>query len=160
MHNMQQAAPVHQAIVSEKIRVILKREAAANGGLRDMAHDIGEGYGKVWNQANRGQGILADLIVALARHGFDEPLRIVASAAGHDLTPKIKFLRAARSPAKPVRSTALELHHSCSVVTEAIETALVDGSFDDKDRDRVGAALYGLRKKMAEIEAKIQGEGR
>lgn len=154
---MHQAAALYQPIISARIRTVLKREAASNGGLKNFAHELGEDYDKVWHQANRGQGVLADLIVTLTRAGFDEPLRIIADAAGVDITPKVKFLRKARGPAKPVRATALELHHSCSVVTAEIEKALVDGSFDDKDRDRVAVALHRLRIKMAEIEARMAG---
>jgi hypothetical protein len=149
-----------QTNTSNDVRVSVKRLASNNGGLAKFTREHGLPYKRTWERVNRNQGDLLDLLVVLAQEGIDEPLRIAADASGHDLTPKIKFLRTGRGPAKPVRSTALELHHSCSVVTEAIEQALVDGSFDDRDRDRVGAALHGLRKKMAEIEARIQGGGR
>ena len=160
MPNTMAIPTARQTNITENVRVSIKRLASNNGGLASFMRGIGQPYKKTWERVNRNQGDLIDLIVALAQEGIDEPLRIAADASGHDLTPKVRFLRAAKGPAKPVRATALELHHSCSVVTEAIETALIDGSFDDKDRDRVGSALHQLRKKMAEIEARIQGESR
>ena len=156
MHN---CAIPYQANVSGKIRVILKREAVLNGGLRDMARDIGENYHKVWNQMNRNQGVLADLVVILARHGFDGPLRIIAEAAGHEVVPKVKFLRKAH-PGKSVRSFELDVHHATSALTLLVEDALSDKRLSSMEKDGIKAAAQKARVEIAELVAKIEARVR
>ena len=73
------------------------------------------------------------------------------------VVPKLRFLRKAGVD-KPVRFYALGLHHACSHITTIVEKALVDGHFKASQRDRVLAAIHELRKKMAELEARITEE--
>jgi len=124
-----------------------------------MARDIGENYHKVWSQANRNQGVLADLVVVLARHGFDGPLRIMADASGHEVVPKVKFLRKAH-PGKAVRSFELDVHHATSALTLIVEDALSDKRFSSKEKDAIKAAAQKARVEIAELVAKIEEEGR
>jgi len=158
MNNINTVALPRQANVSGQIRVILKREAAENGGLRDMARDIGENYHKIWNQMNRNQGVLADLVVILARHGFDGPLRIMAEAAGHEVVPKVKFLRKAH-PGKAVRSFELDVHHATSALTMIVEDALRDGGLSSKEKESIKAAAQKARVEIAELVARVDEEG-
>ena len=147
-----------QSKVSDRIRTNLKRYAAQNGGLRKLCQMLGFDYDRAWHQLNRGQGVLAEMLVITAAAGLDEPLRIVAHEAGYDVTPKQKFLRRAHPPTKPVRSYALDIHHACSSVTQMIEDALVDGSFDARERARVMSAIHSMRRELAELEQKVAGE--
>jgi molybdenum-dependent DNA-binding transcriptional regulator ModE len=153
---MNSCALPYQANVSGKIRTILKREAAENGGLRDMARDIGENYHKVWNQMNRNQGVLADLVVILARHGFDGPLRIVAEAAGHEVIPKVKFLRKMH-PGKSIRSFELDVHHAASALTMLVELALSDGALSSMEKEAIKEAAQKAKIEIAELEARMTG---
>lgn len=154
--NIAEVGGSEQASLSAAIRTAVKRLAAGRRrGLRDLASDCGVPYARAWNQLNRGNGVLADLVAALAQAGIDDPLRMVADEAGYDIAPKLKFLRRAHPPTKPVRSYALDLHHACAGVTQAIEEALADECLDDRDRVRVLATLHTLRREMAELEARI-----
>lgn len=158
MNIMNTIALPRQTNVSESIRVSIKRLAANNGGLARFVRDLGMPYKRTWERINRNQGDLIDLIVALAQGEIDEPLRIAADAAGYEVTPKTKFLRKAHALARPVRSHALELHHSTSAVTMLVEEALKDKLIDNRERTAVKSAIHQLRKKMAELEARIEGE--
>jgi uncharacterized membrane protein YebE (DUF533 family) len=44
--------------------------------------------------------------------------------------------------------------------TMIVEDALADRMIDDKERERIKSALHGLRRKMAELEGRIEGEER
>lgn len=147
-----------QANISDVLRTVIRREAIAEGGVSKFARKAQVNPHRFYNQMNRGNGVLAELIVLCARNGYDEPLRIVAEACGHDVTPKPKFLRRAHPPTKPVRSYALDLHHACAGVTQTIEEALADECLDDHDRARVLSTIQTLRREMAELEDRIGGK--
>ena len=159
MDNINSATLPRQTNTSETIRVSIKRLASNNGGLARFMRGLGMPYNKTWERINRNKGDLIDGIIELARVGFDDPLRIAADAAGYDVTPKVKFLRKAHTPARAVRSHALDLHHACSAVTMIVEDALADRMIDAKERERVKSALQKLRRKMAELEGRIEGDG-
>ncbi len=150
-------ADFEQAKLSGEIRVALKRRAAGmRGGLRTLAQEAGLPYARAWNQLNRGNGVLADLIAALAQVGIDDPLRMVADAAGYDVAPKPKFLRRKGQPT-PIRAHEIDLHHAAADVTQRIEKALVDQAINARERERIKSALHALRLRMAELEAHIDG---
>ncbi len=153
---MPQTAALHQPIISEKIRTVLKREAASNGGLKDMARHIGLDYDHLWHQANRGQGILADLIVSLAQHGFREPLRIIAEAAGCDVMPKVQFMRRAH-PGKAVRSLAIDAGFATAALAKAIDEALEDKDLNSAERAAIKKAGAEAQELIAELMAKAVG---
>lgn len=147
-----------QANLSALVRVNIKRLAAGQPrGLRALAALCDMPYMKAWNQLNRGQGVLIDLMPALSRVS-DDPLRIIADACGYTITPKAQFLRRKQGRGKPIRSHALDIHHAAAAVTIKIEEALADKSIDQRDRERIKTQLQGLRRRMAELEAHLDGK--
>ena len=156
MNNINAVALPRQTNLSDEIRTIIKRTAAINGGLASFMRKIGIGYRRAWEQANRSQGVLVDILPALTMAGIDEPLRIVADACGCDIQPKIKFLRTSNPP-RPVRSYGLELHHVTSRITMLLEEALADQRIDEKEIKALQSRVHGARKTLAEFEAKITG---
>jgi hypothetical protein len=156
MNNINAVTLPGQTNLSDEIRGILKRTAAINGGLASFMRKIGIGYRRAWEQANRSQGVLVDILPALTMAGIDEPLRIVADACGCDIQPKIKFLRTSNPP-RPVRSYGLELHHVTSRITMLLEEALADQRIDEKEIKALQSRVHGARKTLAEFEAKITG---
>jgi len=156
MNNINAVALPRQTNLSDEIRTIIKRTAAINGGLASFMRKIGIGYRRAWEQANRSQGVLVDILPALTMAGIDEPLRIVADACGCDIQPKIKFLRTSNPP-RPVRSYGLELHHVTSRITMLLEEALADQRIDEKEIKALQSKVHSARKTLAEFEAKITG---
>ena len=156
MNNINAVALPRQTNLSDEIRTIIKRTAAINGGLASFMRKIGIGYRRAWEQANRSQGVLVDILPALTMAGIDEPLRIVADACGCDVQPKMKFLRISNPP-RPVRSYGLELHHVTSRITMLLEEALTDQRIDEKEIKALQSRVHGARKTLAEFEAKITG---
>ena len=156
MNNINAVTLPGQTNLSDEIRGILKRAAAMNGGLASFMRKVGIGYRRAWEQANRSQGVLVDILPALTMAGIDEPLRIVADACGCDIQPKIKFLRTSNPP-RPVRSYGLELHHVTSRITMLLEEALADQRIDEKEIKALQSRVHGARKTLAEFEAKITG---
>ena len=150
---------IGQAKISDIIRTLIRRRANENGGISKFARSVHVNPQRIYNQMNRGNGVLAELIVLCHENGDDAPLRVVADACNCEIVPKMKFLRKAHVN-KPVRFYALGLHHACSHITTLVEQALMDGYFKELQRERVLAAIHELRKRMAELEAKITGEGR
>jgi len=146
-----------QTNISDIIRTLIRRRANENGGISAFARSAHVNPHRIYNQLNRGNGVLAELIVLCAQNGDDGPLRVVADACNCEIVPKMKFLRKAGIN-KPVRFYALGLHHACSHITTIVEKALVDGHFKESQRDRVLAAMHELRKRMAELEARITEE--
>lgn len=145
-----------QTNLSEELRVIVKRMAASNGGLVSFLRSAGIRYRRGYEQLNRNQGVLVDMLPALTQAGIDEPLRRVADACGYDVTPKMQFLRKAHAPDRPVRSHALDLHHATAAVTMTIEAALADKLIDEREREIIKGDLHKLRRKMAELEMKLE----
>ena len=146
-----------QTNVSENVRVSIKRLASNNGGLANFCRVIGFPYKRTWERLNRNVGDLLDGVISLAKIGFDDPLRIVADACNCEMVPKMKFLRKT-GVNKPIRFYEISLYHACAHITTLIEQALVDGHFKESQKDRVLAAIHELRKKMAELEARISGD--
>jgi len=148
-----------QTNVSESIRVSIKRLASHNGGLAQFLRDLGMPYNKTWERVNRNKGDLIDGVIELAQVGFDDPFRIAAEAAGYEVMPKTVFLRKAH-PGKAVRSYALDIHHATSALTMLVEDALSDGGLSSMEKDAIKAAAQRARVEIAELVAKIEGEGR
>lgn len=145
-----------QTNLSEALRVIIKRTAASNGGLVAFMKTLGFPYRRAYEQLNRNQGVLVDILPALTEAGIDEPLRRVADACGYDVMPKLKFLRTSHPP-KPVRSYGLDMHHATATITRVLEEALADQRIDDKELEKLKARLHDARKTLAAFEAKITG---
>jgi len=154
---MNTIAVPRQTNVSENVRVSIKRLAMMNGGLARFVRELGMAYKKTWERLNRNKGDLIDGVVELALVGFDDPLRIAADAAGYEITPKIKFLRKDH-PGKSVRYYELDLHHATAAVTMLVERALEDGMTEARKWEEVKSALQKLRRKMAELEARVSGD--
>ena len=157
MENCATFGTFEQAKISDILRTLIRRRANENGGISKFARSVNVNPQRIYNQMNRGNGVLAELIVLCAQNGDDAPLRVVADACNCEIVPKLRFLRKAGVD-KPVRFYALGLHHASSHITTIIEKALVDGHFKESQRDRVLAAIHELRKKMAELEARITEE--
>ena len=158
MENSAITCSLGQTNLSGKIRASLKRQASERGGLASMMRELGLPYKKAWEQLNRNQGVLVDILPVFALAGIDEPLRAVADACGCDVTPKMKFLRRKPADSRPVRSHALDIHHAAAAVTMRLEEALLDRRIDERENEAIKSALHGLRKKMAELEARIDAE--
>jgi hypothetical protein len=150
---------IEQPKISDIIRTLIRRRANENGGISKFARSVNVNPQRIYNQMNRGNGVLAELIVLCAQNGDDGPLRVVADACNCEIVPKMKFLRNSGLN-KPVRFYALGLHHACSHITTLVEQALLDGHFKTSQKERVIAAMHEMRKKMAELRARIEEEGR
>ena len=157
MENCATFETFEQANVSDIIRTLIRRRANENGGISKFARSAHVNPHRIYNQMNRGNGVLAELIVLCAQNGDDGPLRVVADACNCEVVPKMKFLRKV-GVNKPVRFYALGLHHACAHITMIVEQALLGGHFKASQRDKVLAAIHELRKRMAELEARITGE--
>jgi len=160
MNNINTVAQVQQANISEFLRVLFRRKANEVGGIVKLAEIVGINAHRYYNQMDRGNGILADLIVEHCRKtGDDAPLRAIADACGKEITPKPRFLRKAH-PGKPVRSFELDVHHATSALTLLVEDALSDGGLNSIEKEAIKAAAQKARVEIAELVAKIEGEGR
>jgi hypothetical protein len=152
-----QAASIQQANTSEVLRKLFRRKAIEVGGIPELARIVGVNAHRYYNQMNRGNGILADLIVAhCTQTGDDEILCAMADACDRDITPKVKFLRTAH-PRQTIQSIELDVHHATTALTEIVEATLRDKRFSSREQSAIKAAAQKAKVKIAELEARVTG---
>ena len=155
---MNSTTSVQQANISELLRTLIRRKANEAGGISAIARTVGVNAHRYYNQMNRGNGILADLIVEhFKKLGDKEPLRIIADACDHDIVPKPKFLRKVH-PAKPIQDFELDCNHALDALTSIIDSARKDNRYSLIEREAIKEAADRAKLEIAELIAKIEGE--
>lgn len=148
---------IEQANVSELLRSIIRRKANSVGGVTKLARIVGVNAHRYYNQMNRGNGVLADLIVEhYWKLGDKEPLRVMAEACDHELVPKVKFLRKAH-PAKPVQDFELDCVHALDALTMLIDEARKDNRYSWMEREAIKEAGERAKLEIAELVVKAVG---
>ncbi len=111
------APNIQQANLSGVLRTLIRRRANEEGGIPKLARIVGVNAHRYYNQLNRGNGVLAELVVEhYKKLGDKEPVRVLADACGFDLVPKARFLWKAH-PAKALQDFELDCHHALAALT-------------------------------------------
>lgn len=160
MPNTATAPTAQQANLSGVLRTLIRRRANEEGGIPKLARIVGVNAHRYYNQLNRGNGILADLIVEhYKKLGDKEPLRVIADACDYELVPKAKFLRKAH-PAKPIQDFELDCHHALAALTSIVDAARKDNHYSRIEQESIKAAADRAKTEIAELVAKATGDGR
>lgn len=147
-----------QAKLSADLRMSLLELAANNGGIVGVAaktQAFGLDYQTLWNSMNRNKNPMfedmARVVLVMLATGCFEPLRIIADYCGYQITPK------PGSPADDydLRHEAIELNHQAAGAGMRIETALEDGSIDDREDRDIRRSLQTVRNKIGKAESKL-----